>query len=135
MRNNSCFFQMALYRISVVWFFVCYATSLAQECSRTDSLKDYRLVGHVISSDKENSIWSCFQTCKTKFDCRSLNYNLDTFICEINNRTKREKPDKFVPMEGSVYVDNPFRGQWETKIFNIIYDNFKANLKNTPQNL
>lgn len=67
----------------------------------------------MISSDKENSVWSCFQACKTKRECRSLNYNLETFICEINNRTKREKPDKFVPLEGSVYVDNPFRGRQE----------------------
>lgn len=102
---------MALYLISGVWFLVCYATSLAQGCIRTDSQKDHRLVGHVISSDKENSIWSCFQTCKTKLDCRSLNYNLETSICEISNRTKSEKPDKFVQLEGSVYVDNPFRGQ------------------------
>ena len=105
------FFEMALYRISVVCVLVCYATSLAQRCIRTDSLKDHRLVGHVISSDKENNIWGCFQACKTNLECRSLNYNLETSICEINNRTKNEKPHKFVALEGSVYVDNPFRGK------------------------
>jgi len=76
-------------------------------------------VEHVISRDKGNSIWSCFETCKAKLDCRSINYNLDASICEINNRAKREKPDKFVPMKGSVYVDNPFGGQWQMEIFNI----------------
>lgn len=110
---------MALYGISVVCVLVCYATSLAQGCRRTDSLKDHRLVGHVISSDKENSIWGCFQACKLNLECRSLNYNLETSICDINNRTKSEKPHKFVVLEGSVYVDNPFRGKREMKIFNI----------------
>ena len=110
---------MAMHRISVVIFLVCYAPSLAQGCRITDSIKDHRLVGHVISSHKENSIWSCFQACKTKLECRSLNYNLQTSICEINNRTKSEKPNKFIPLEGAVYVDNPFRGKQEMEIFKI----------------
>ena len=74
-------------------------------------------MGHVISSDKEKSVWNCFQACKTSLECRSLNYNLETSICEINNRTRSEKWEKFVPLKGSVYVDNPFGGKREMKIF------------------
>lgn len=104
---------MASYHVHTVWVFVCCAASFAQECKRTDSIRDHRLEGHVVTSSRESSIWSCFQACKRKIECQSLNYNVETSICEINNRTKQGKQDKFAPFVGSVYVDNPFRGKRE----------------------
>ena len=76
-------------------------------------------MGHVITSQVESNIWSCFQACKGKSKCQSLNYDVKKFICELNNRTKRGKENKFLPLEGNVYVDNPFRGK--PKILNIFH--------------
>ncbi|PFX17042.1 Angiopoietin-4 [Stylophora pistillata] len=84
---------------------------LAQGCARTDSVEDYKLLRHIIKSQVENNIWSCFQTCKRNAKCQSINYNAENSICELNNRTKTGNENKFAPFQGSVYVDNPFRGR------------------------
>lgn len=55
------------------------------------------------------NIWSCFQACKRTLGCQSINYKVETYTCEINNRTKKGRPYKFVTMKGSVYLENPFR--------------------------
>ena len=111
--NICTWHQMASYHIHILWVFMCCAARLAEECRRTDSIEDYRLHGHVISSHRESSIWSCFQACRNTIKCQSLNYNVETSVCELNNRTKQGKPDKFVAMEGNVYADNPFRGKFK----------------------
>lgn len=94
---------------------------VAHGCSRTDSVEGYRLNGHVITSQAQMNIWSCFQACKRTLGCQSINYKVETYTCDINNRTKKGRPYKFVAMKGSVYLENPFRGR-RKRIWRIRYD-------------
>ena len=82
-----------------------------QGCSRTDSVDGYSLKGHVIAFQPEPNIWSCLQACRLTLACQSINYEIGTSKCEINNRTKNGKLDKFVSSKQHVYVENPFRGR------------------------
>lgn len=112
---------MAMHIIHIAWLFIYCTTSQAQGCRRTDSVKGYRLDGHVLTSQRESNIWSCIQTCKGQTVCQSINYNVETSICQINNRTKKGREDKVIAMNRSVYVDNPFRGK-RNKIQIIIFN-------------
>ncbi|XP_067025242.1 uncharacterized protein [Acropora muricata] len=84
-----------------------------QGCKTAASVGGFRFPGHTISTHSEPSIWSCFRSCKLKMPlkCHSINYNLETFQCEINNRTKNGKPHDFVYRSEYVYLENPFRAR------------------------
>lgn len=99
------------YFLCIIWILTNSVKSIAQDCSRTDSIKHYKLIGHVISSQSAPNIWSCFQVCKGRIDCQSINYEVETSICEINNRAKNGKLYRFVSKMGSVYMENPFRAR------------------------
>ena len=49
--------------------------------------------------------------------CQSINYEVNTYICGINNRTKRGRPNRFVRRVGSVYMENPFRGKRNNNVY------------------
>ena len=109
--------KMSLSRIvgwlSVLWFLSMCASCDFQGCKTTASISGFRFPGHTINTYSEPSIWSCFRSCKLKMPlkCHSINYNLETSQCEINNRTKNGKPHEFVSSSEYVYLENPFRGK------------------------
>ena len=90
---------------------------MAQVCGRTYSVQDYTLEGHVISTNSKQDIWGCFQECKRTTGCQSINYEVNTYICGINNRTNRGRPNRFVRRVGSVYMENPFRGKRNNNVY------------------
>ncbi|KAK2553981.1 hypothetical protein P5673_024686 [Acropora cervicornis] len=103
---------------SVGWLFVFWILSMCascdfQGCKTAASIGGFRFPGHTISTHSEPSIWGCFRSCKLKMPlkCHSINYNLETFQCEINNRTKNGKPHDFVYRSEYVYLENPFRAR------------------------
>ena len=99
------------YIISIICILTYTEMDMAQLCSRKDSVQDYTLEGHVIATNSKQDIWGCFQECKRAIECQSINYEVNTYICGINNRTKRGRPNRFVRRVGSVYMENPFRGK------------------------
>ena len=107
-----------LHSRSVGWLSVFCILSMCascdfQGCKTAASIGGFRFPGHTISTHSEPSIWGCFRSCKLKMPlkCHSINYNLETFQCEINNRTKNGKPHDFVYRSEYVYLENPFRGK------------------------
>ena len=99
--------------LSVFWILSMYANCEFQGCKTAASIGGFRFPGHTISTHSEPSIWNCFRLCKLQMPlkCHSINYNLETFQCEINNRTKNGKPHEFVYRSEYVYLENPFRGK------------------------
>lgn len=106
-----CLRRLKLCHFHSIWIFASFASFLAQGCTRTNSIENYKLLGHTITSQVEKDIWSCFQLCKSNVKCQSINYNAEKSICGLNNRTKNGNEVRFVPSDGNVYVDNPFRGK------------------------
>lgn len=106
-----CLRRLKLCHFQSIWIFASFASFLAQGCTRTNSIENYKLLGHTITSQVEKDIWSCFQLCKSNVKCQSINYNAEKSICELNNRTKNGNEVRFVPSDGNVYVDNPFRSK------------------------
>ena len=120
---------------SVGWLFVFWILSMCascdfQGCKTAASIGGFRFPGHTISTHSEPSIWSCFRSCKLKMPlkCHSINYNLETFQCEINNRTKNGKPHDFVYRSEYVYLENPFRGKNLQEQFIIIMSVFPTTI-------
>ena len=103
--------------LSILWLLMStcgigihFATCQAPICRRTDSVKGYRLSGNVFLSQTRDHILSCFEACKANEMCQSINFDLETNLCELNNRTRNGRSRMFLPTERSVYLDNPFRG-------------------------
>ena len=99
--------------LSALWIFSMCASCDFQGCKTAVSIRGFRFPGHIISAHSAPSIWRCFRLCELKMPlkCHSINYNLETFQCEINNRTKNGKPHEFVSSSEYVYLENPFRGK------------------------
>ena len=85
------------------------------ECQREETLKGYKLTGQSFLQYKTHDIWKCFLQCEEDPQCQSINYNLESSLCEQNNRTRTARPYHYIPSAGTVYFDNPLRG-WYKKI-------------------
>ena len=120
---------MSLSRMAALWVFSMCASCDFQGCKTAVSITGFRFPGHTISTHSKPSIWSCFRSYELKMalKCHSINYNLETFQCEINNRTKNGKPHEFVSSSEYVYLENPFRGKnlHERPIYNHCVNTYK----------
>ena len=75
-----------------------------QRCGPESSLYGAMLRGHTFQKMKTKDSLECLQACNADVRCQSLNYVISTDVCELNNRTKEERPKDFVSDEERFYL-------------------------------
>ena len=78
------------------------------------SVSDHVLVGHVISTSTVADEFECHQKCLRNNSCKSFNVHPGADIstndvCELNNETRKMKPDDFIKKKGSSYYGQLIR--------------------------
>ena len=68
------------------------------------SVSGKALKGHTYKSKRVQDLYECLVFCNNEVACQSYNYVITGKICELNDRTKEEKPDDFVQDETRFYV-------------------------------
>ncbi|CAH3177767.1 unnamed protein product [Porites lobata] len=68
---------------------------------------DHVLVGHVMSTSTVADEFECHQKCLRNNSCKSFNVHpgadIAKRLCELNNKTRKMKPDDFIKKKGSSY--------------------------------
>ena len=78
------------------------------QCMSQVSIFRKALKGHTI--DKFHVIRPdiCIKSCQIEPRCQSINYVMKENICELNNRSKKARPEHFMTDEGRIYMTVPF---------------------------
>ncbi|XP_032229576.1 uncharacterized protein LOC116613077 [Nematostella vectensis] len=77
----------------------CYATSIDR----------HQLNGHLLDSFPVEHMHFCFERCKSRDKCYSINFHKDSLVCELNNSTKDVSPRDFNQNLNTVYFENIYR--------------------------
>ena len=75
------------------WAFLDVATG---QCFTQKSVPGMALKGHTFKRVVVKAVYICDFKCEQDVRCQSFNYVTQDSICELNNRTKEEKPEYFV---------------------------------------
>ena len=70
---------------------------IAQQCNGEESIFGRMLQRHIFKIMKPSSSLHCLQACNGDVRCQSFNYDFSDDICELNNHTKEDKPEDFIP--------------------------------------
>ena len=70
---------------------------IAQQCNSEESIFGRMLQRHIFKIMKPSSSLHCLQACNGDVRCQSFNYDFSDDICELNNHTKEDKPEDFIP--------------------------------------
>ena len=70
---------------------------IAQRCTSEESILGMMLQRHIFKIMKPSNSLQCLQTCNGDVRCQSFNYDFSNDICELNNHTKEDKPEDFIP--------------------------------------
>ena len=73
-------------------------------CRSERSIYGMMLHGHTFKKTRAESLTECVMACNNGAICQSVNYIINEDVCELNNRTKKARPDDLVPHENSIYV-------------------------------
>lgn len=78
------------------------------QCMSQVSIFTKALKGHTI--DKFHVIRPdvCIKRCQIEPRCQSINYVMEENICELNNRSKKVRPEDYVTDERRIYMTVPF---------------------------
>ena len=78
------------------------------QCMSQVSIFRKALKGHTI--DKFHVIRPdvCIKRCQIEPRCQSINYVMEENICELNNRSKKVRPEDYVTDERRIYMTVPF---------------------------
>ena len=92
----------------IVWLHSSLYTSCPYEffvsCRSERSIYGMMLHGHTFKKTRAESLTECVMACNNGAICQSVNYIINEDVCELNNRTKKARPDDLVPHENSIYV-------------------------------
>ena len=78
----------------------------ARQCgnSATYSVRGMFLQGHTFKTIKIGWHEGCYFKCAEEATCQSYNAVIGQNICELNNRTKKARPDDFLPDRTRYYM-------------------------------
>ena len=74
-----------------------FSRLIAQQCTSEESILGMMLQRHIFTVMKPSNSLQCLQTCNGDVRCQSFNYDFSNDICELNNHTKEDKPEDFIP--------------------------------------
>ena len=80
------------------------ATGVPQCDPAEQSVSGKALRGHTYKTRRVQDPYECLVFCDSELTCQSYNYVKSGRICELNNRTKEEKPEDFVQDENRFYM-------------------------------
>ncbi|KAK2570348.1 Uromodulin [Acropora cervicornis] len=95
--------------LSITWFtVVTYHVFVnlisAEHCGMASSENGKILQGHTFKSLETKSPLDCVLHCNAETRCQSINFEMLTGRCELNNRTKDARLEDFVAKEGHIYA-------------------------------
>ena len=68
------------------------------------SIRGMMLKGHPFMEEKTGIWLNCLDKCDDDVRCQSVNFVISQGICELNNRTKEDRPEYFVPDSDRFYI-------------------------------
>lgn len=80
------------------------ATGVPQCDPAEQSVSGKALRGHTYKTRRVQDPYECLVFCDSELTCQSYNYVKPGRVCELNNRTKEEKPEDFVQDENRFYM-------------------------------
>ena len=89
--------------------FVAHATKQCQQCNSTYSVWRRYLKDHVILSENVKNIGMCYVGCSKDQRCKSVNFNVENLLCELNDANRHTHPWDYVLKKGHVYSDYPVK--------------------------
>jgi len=107
-------FQLLYFRNPFLYFLVCFWISPitsckgVAQCKETSSVPNHRLMNHVLLERRVESIFECIKACDGHRTCRSVNYKLSDFVCQLNKADAHIAPHSYISAKGYVYGDNPW---------------------------
>ena len=88
-------------KIFFLWAFLDIVTG---QCFTQENKPGMALKGHTFKKMAVKAAYICDFKCERDVRCQSFNYVTQENICELNNRTKEEKPEYFVRDPERFYV-------------------------------
>ena len=76
----------------------------AQQCRYEYSTRGMMLKRHILMARKSANWLKCVDRCNYDIRCQSFNYVISQGVCELNNRTKKTRPEDFVPDSNRFYI-------------------------------
>jgi len=76
----------------------------ADQCPAQEPIYGKALKDHTFKTLQGSSPFGCLYDCHYEVRCQSYNYVIKDNICEMNNRTKEAKPEKFVSDPDRFYM-------------------------------
>ncbi|XP_022782744.1 uncharacterized protein LOC111323617 isoform X3 [Stylophora pistillata] len=106
MKISKAFIIVAIFRIG---FTITIAAIVHADCEVKSGL-GLALTGHNFSSFTVKDFQDCYQECKANEPkCRSMNYNGDHKLCELNNATETSHPQDLKEVLMSIYFESRHR--------------------------
>ena len=81
-----------------VFLFACFfmdCVSAGKQCRMERSINGMALRGFIMKKFSVRAAHECDISCETEITCQSYNYVIGEKSCELNNRTKKARPEHF----------------------------------------
>ena len=89
--------------MELLFLLTCLDVATGQ-CFIQENIPGMALMGHTFKTIVVKAAYICDFKCEQDVRCQSFNYVIQQNICEMNNRTKEEKPKYFVRDPERFYV-------------------------------
>lgn len=100
---------------------MCHGVT-ADKCPAQEPFHGKALKGFTFKTLQETSAFECLYHCHYEVRCQSYNFVVKHNICEMNNRTKEAKPERFVSDADRFYMKRgAHRGITTFRIFDTCY--------------
>ena len=73
-----------------------------------NSVNGMFLKGHTFKTVQAGSPAICMMRCEEEVRCQSYNFVIGQNICELNNRTKKARPEDFIPDDQRLYMKRAY---------------------------
>ena len=80
-------------------------------CADSRSEFGYHLTNHVMDSFRVDRISRCLIICNENPVCQSMNFNRVSRTCQLNNETKKSRPEDFLRNKEFIHAENIDRGE------------------------
>ena len=110
-----CEFMLAKYYFGILVILLVQSAELKkglENCKeQTRSALGFYLAGHLISTARSSTLAECVMLCLYQLRCKSLNFQLRTQSCDLNDADRHTHPEDYGRREASVYVDTSKKTQ------------------------
>ena len=95
---------MKVYLALFACFMLTSETTCTSQCMTEQNIPGMALKGHTFKTSVVKAPYVCDFKCEQDVRCQSFNYVIQDNVCELNNRTKEEKPEYFVRDAERFYI-------------------------------